>query len=52
MAIYKEFTPYFLASKNREFYLQHNHSTTTTLHRLEKDVLAVIADGTYTRLKI
>lgn len=52
MAIYKEFTPYFLgADKNREFYLQHNNLTTTTLHRMEKDVLAVIADGTYTRLE-
>jgi len=51
-AIYKDFTPEFLgANKSRESYLNHNNITTSVLHSLKNDELAVIADGTYTRIE-
>ncbi len=52
MAIYKDFTPQFLgADKSRDFYLRHNNTTVNVLHCLKEDELAVIADGTYTRIE-
>jgi hypothetical protein len=51
-AINKDFVPYFLGSKkNREFFLKHNNVTTTELHGMKEDQLAVFVDATYTRLE-
>jgi hypothetical protein len=52
VAINKDFVPFFLGStKKREFYLSHNNITTTILHDLNKNDLAIIVDSTYTRLE-
>lgn len=51
-AIHKDFVPFFLGSKkNRNFYLKHNNIMVKKLYNLEKDVLAIVCDGTYTRLE-
>jgi hypothetical protein len=51
-AINKDFVPYFLGSKkNRDFFLKHNNVTTSELHSMKEDQLAVFVDGTYNRLE-
>jgi hypothetical protein len=51
-AINKDFVPFFLGSKkNRCYYLKHNNVTTTELHCMKQDELAVFADATYNRLE-
>lgn len=51
--INKDFVPYYLgaASRTREFFIQHNNLTTTELHELGPDCLAIVVDSTYTRLE-
>ena len=39
------------ANKGRDFYLRHNTESVRILHDLTDETLAVIADGTYTRLE-
>lgn len=51
-AIYKDFVPYFLGSKNgRSFFLKHNTIASKKLYNLENDNLCIVVDGTYTRLE-
>lgn len=51
-AIYKDFVPLFLgAKKPRKFFINHSNVTTKHLHDLKDDDLAIVADGTYTRLE-
>jgi hypothetical protein len=51
-AINIEFVPKFLgANKDREYFLKHNTQSVKILHDFTDDMLAVIADGTYTRLE-
>ena len=51
-AMNDEFVPLFLgANKGKEFFLKHNTNSVKILHELDNDVLAVIADGTYTKLE-
>ena len=51
-AINKEFVPEFLgAHKGKEFFLKHNTESVRILHDFVDDDLAIIADGTYTRLE-
>ena len=51
-AMNDEFVPLFLgANKGKKFFLQHNTESVKILHELENDVLAIIVDGTYTRLE-
>ncbi|CAF1024821.1 unnamed protein product [Brachionus calyciflorus] len=51
-AIYKDFVPFFLGcNKEREFFLKHNNEMVINLFELESDDLAVVIDGTYTRLE-
>ena len=51
-AINKEFVPLFLgANKGKEFFLKHNTESVKVLHDFKDNTLAVIADGTYTRLE-
>ena len=51
-AMNDEFVPLFLgANKGKKFFLQHNNESVKILHELENDVLAIIVDGTYTRLE-
>ena len=51
-AIYKEFVPLFLgAKKPRKFFVEHCNITKKHLHDLKDDDLAIVADGTYTRLE-
>ena len=52
IAINNEFVPQFLgAKKPRDFYLKHNNKTTIELHELKEDELAIVVDGTYTRIE-
>lgn len=52
IAIYKDFVPFFLgANRPRKFFIKHCNITTKHLHDLNDDDLAIIADGTYTRLE-
>lgn len=53
IAINKDFVPYFLGAKSRkrEFFLQHNNITTKILHDLDDNTLAIVVDGTYTRIE-
>jgi hypothetical protein len=52
VAINKDFVPFFLGtSKQRDFFVNHNNSTTKILHGLKKKDLAIIVDSTYTRLE-
>ncbi len=52
-AINIEFAPKFLgANKHRQYFLKHNTQSVKILHDFTDDMLAVIADGTYTRLEI
>ncbi len=39
------------ANKGRDFYLRHNTESVRILHDFTDETLAVIADGTYTRLE-
>lgn len=49
-AIYKDFVPYYLGSKQgRNFFLKHNNIMTSILHDLSTDDLAIFVDGTYCR---
>lgn len=52
-AIYKDFVPFFLCTQNktRKFFLKHNTSTTKILFNMNDNDLAIIVDGTYTRLE-
>ncbi len=51
-AINEEFVPEFLgAKKGKDFFLKHNTESVKILHDFDVDTLAVIADGTYTRLE-
>ena len=51
-AINDQFVPLYLgAHKGREFFLKHNTESVKVLHEFKNDMLAVIADGTYTRLE-
>jgi hypothetical protein len=51
-AINNEFVPQFLgAHKGKDFFLKHNTQSVKILHDFEDDCLAIIADGTYTRLE-
>jgi hypothetical protein len=51
-AINKEFVPEFLgAHKGKKFFLKHNTQSVRILHDFVDDDLAIIADGTYTRLE-
>ena len=51
-AIYKDFTPLYVGTdKERNIYLQHNTESALTLHKLNKDDLIVVADGTYVRVE-
>jgi hypothetical protein len=51
-AMNEEFVPKFLgANKGKEFFLQHNTQSVKILHDLTNNMLAVIADGTYTRIE-
>jgi len=51
-AMNDEVVPVFLgANKGKEYLLNHNTTSVKVLHNLADDVLAVIADGTYTRLE-
>ena len=51
-AISIEFVPLFLgANKGMDFFLTHNTESVKVLHNFSDDILAVIADGTYTRIE-
>ena len=51
-AMNEEFVPKFLgANKGKEVFLQHNTQSVKILHDFTDDMLAVIADGTYTRIE-
>ena len=51
-AMNKDIVPLFLgAQKDKDFYLKHNTESVKIIHDLAEDVLAVIVDGTYTRLE-
>ncbi|CAF0949606.1 unnamed protein product [Brachionus calyciflorus] len=51
-AIYKDFVPFYLGSKKeRGFYLKHSNKMVKKLLNLKEDEIAVICDGTYTRLE-
>ena len=51
-AMNEEVVPLLLgANKGKKFFLKHNTDSVKVLHGLEDDVLAVIIDGTYTRLE-
>ena len=51
-AINKEFVPEFLgANKGKQLFLKHNTESVKILHDFKDDDLAIIADGTYTRLE-
>lgn len=51
-AINKDFVPYYLGStKNRDFFLKHNNITTSELHCMKADQLAIFVDATYNRLE-
>ena len=52
VAINNEFVPKYLgANKGRNFYLSHNTESVKVVHQIEDDELAVIMDGTYTKLE-
>ena len=51
-AMHEEVVPLLLGSnKGKDFFLMHNTQSVKALHNLADDVLALIADGTYTRLE-
>jgi hypothetical protein len=51
-AINKDFVPFHLGSKkNRDFFLEHNNITTSELHGMSKNQLAVFVDATYNRIE-
>jgi hypothetical protein len=51
-AINNEFVPKYLgANKGKEFFLKHNSNTTRVLHDMDPETLAVVVDGTYTKLE-
>ncbi len=48
----RDFVPFFLGTnRSRKFFLKHNNATTTELHQLRKNELAIFADASYTRLE-
>ena len=50
--MHEEVVPLLLGSnKGKDFFLMHNTQSVKALHNLADDVLALIADGTYTRLE-
>jgi hypothetical protein len=51
-AINKNFVPFFLGTtKEREFFLKRNTKTAKILFDLKDDDLAIVVDGTYTRIE-
>jgi hypothetical protein len=51
-AINSDFVPFYLgAHKGREFFLRHNSKTAKVLHEMDDKTLAVVVDGTYTKLE-
>jgi hypothetical protein len=51
-AINSDFVPIYLgAHKGREFFLRHNSKTAKVLHEMDDKTLAVVVDGTYTKLE-
>jgi hypothetical protein len=51
-AMEKDIVPKFLgAHKGKEFFLRHNTESVRILHDFTNEKLAVVADGTYTRLE-
>lgn len=52
-AIYKDFVPFFLGanSRSRESFISHNNNTSKVLGKLPPDHLAIVVDGTYTRIE-
>ena len=51
-AMNEEVVPLFLgANKSKKFFLNHNTESVKVLHNLQDDVLAIVVDGTYTRLE-
>jgi hypothetical protein len=51
-ALNKHVVPKFLGAKmGKVFFLKHNTESVKILHDFKKDTLAIIADGTYTRLE-
>jgi len=47
-----DIVPLFLgANKGKHFFLNHNTSSVKLLHDFDKNVLAIIADGSYTKLE-
>ena len=52
VAINKDFVPLFLgANKGKPFFLKHNTDSVKILHEMEDEALAIVVDGTYTRLE-
>ena len=52
LAIHNDFVSKYLGGEgDRDFYLQHNTVMTHSLYDLDKDVLVLIADGTYCRIQ-
>jgi hypothetical protein len=52
VAMNEEIVPLFLgANKSKEFFLKHNTDSVKALYELKEDVLAVVVDGTYTRVE-
>ena len=51
-AINIDFVPLFLgANKGKEFFLNHNTTSVKILHDFEQDQLAIVVDGTYTKIE-
>jgi hypothetical protein len=50
--INNDVVPYYLGAKqDREFYLKYKTNSTSIIHDLEKDHLALVADGTYCKIE-
>lgn len=51
-ALNRDFVPFFLGvNRSREFFLKHNNTTSIVLHDLKPDDLAIVVDGSYTRIE-
>ena len=51
-AMNKEVVPLFLgANKGKQFFLNHNTENVKILHNFDKDTLAIVVDGTYTKIE-
>jgi hypothetical protein len=52
IAINNDFVPFFLgAKKDKEYFIQHNTESIKALHNLDNETLAIVVDGTYTKLE-